>query len=408
MEYPPTTVKSKLLHILEEKAESIAEKVKGYREHLHQNPELSFEEFETMDFVSKVLTDLNIEHETQVAGTGIIGFIRGRHFKEVPHVVLRADLDALPILEENEVKYVSRKPGIMHACGHDVHTSVLLGVAEILKSMEADLDYPVQLLFQPGEEKAPGGASLMIEAGALKRNPVKAIYGMHVHPEMNVGSVGFRSGLYMASCDEIHLEIIGKGGHAAMPHLCIDPIQVGAQIVRDLPLKLHKKCDPKTPMVISFGHFEAIGATNVIPGKAIIKGTFRTMNEVWRASALEKIESYCLKLSEETKADIQLTIVKGYPYLENDPETTEDQRAKAKQLLGVEKVEELPIRLTAEDFSFYSQIVPACFFRLGVRNETKGIVYGVHHPRFDIDPQAILIGMKTMALTAFELGSLEA
>ena len=375
--------------------------VREIREHLHRYPELSFQEHETMKFVCSKLEEYGIEYESGIAGTGVVAFIRGKHSDQDSHVLLRADLDALPIHEENSCEYKSTKDGIMHACGHDVHTANLLGTAKILKTLEADLVHPVQLIFQPGEEKAPGGASIMIEEGVLNMVPVKGIYGLHVFPEFEAGNVGFKSGLYMASCDEIHIELKGVGGHAAMPHQCKDPILAGTQLMQELTGQLYKSCDPKTPMVLSFGHFEAIGATNVIPSTATIKGTFRTMNETWRKNALEKISIICSDLHARTGVKAELKIVHGYPYLENNPDLTEEMRLKAQEILGDEAVHELPIRLTAEDFSFYSQKVPACFFRLGIRNEKNNIVHGVHHPRFDIDPESLKTGMKVMSMTAF-------
>lgn len=386
--------------LIQSKAAELLNRVVEHRKHLHQHPELSFEEHQTMAYVSKVLCSLGVEHETGIAGTGIVGYITGSFDSKTPHVVLRADLDALPIQEQTDKEYASQVPGVMHACGHDVHTSTLLGTIELLKSFENELKHPVMFVFQPGEEKAPGGASLMIADGVLNRRPIKSMYALHVFPELDFGKVGFKSGLYMASCDEVHLTIKGKGGHAAMPHSCIDPIQIGAELVRNLPLSLHRKCDPKIPMVFSIGHFEALGATNVIPDIAHIKGTFRTMNEEWRKLALDHIQLYCKSLAEASGAEVELNIVYGYPYLENNPDVTEDLRAKAIEQLGMERVVELPIRLTAEDFSFYSQQVPCCFFRLGVRNEDKGIVFGVHHPKFDIDHRAMQTGMEVLALTA--------
>jgi amidohydrolase len=377
--------------------------IKSIREHLHQYPELSFQEHKTMAFVAQKLRDWNISHETGIAGTGIIAFIRGKHDKTAKHVVLRADLDALPIQEQNTTSYVSRVSGIMHACGHDVHTSVLLGAAKILKELEDELDYPIQLIFQPGEELAPGGASLMIAAGALNLSPIEAIFGLHVFPEMEAGKVGFREGLYMASCDELHFVIIGKGGHAALPENCIDPILAGAQLVLGLKKNIEIQKKEGVPYVLSIGHFEALGATNVIPDKAVLKGTFRTMDEEWRSQTLAWIEQYSQSVALETGTKIELRIVKGYPFLINDPDVTKEQRKRAKFLLGEDNVKELDLRMTAEDFSFYSQLFPACFYRLGVRNEEKGIVYGVHHPKFDIDEKALLIGMQMMASTAFKI-----
>jgi len=393
----------KIIERIKQLSEEFFDEIREIREHFHQYPELSFVEFETMKFVSQKLTEWNIPHETEIAGTGILGFIQGNHLKEIEHVVLRADLDALPILEQNEKTYTSKNPGVMHACGHDVHSSILLGAAKILKELENELDYPVQLLFQPGEEKAPGGASLMIAAGALKKRPVKSIFGLHVFPEMEVGIVGFREGLYMASCDELHFTVKGKGGHAALPENCIDPIQAGAKLVSGLKKYIEERKKAGVPFILSIGHFEAIGATNIIPDSAEIKGTFRTMDEEWRAKALNWIQEYSNKIQAETGAIIDLNIVKGYPFLVNDEGTTKEQSTKAKQILGDQNVKELELRMTAEDFSFYSHKVPACFFRLGVRNEAKGIIFGVHHPKFDIDPNALKIGMQMMAVTAFKL-----
>jgi|TARA_R110000737_G_scaffold353481_1_gene405965 amidohydrolase len=394
-------MKSEIIDKIEQLSESYFSEVNAIREHLHENPELSFQEFNTMKYVSDRLTEWGIEHQTGIADTGIVAFIRGKFDDKTEHVVLRADLDALPILEQNDVPYKSKVDGVMHACGHDVHTSVLLGTAKILKQLENELSFPVQLIFQPGEEKAPGGASLMIAAGALKMNPVKAIYGLHVFPEMNAGKVGFREGLYMASCDELHIKITGKGGHAALPENCIDPISAGAKIVSSLSKNIKDKCDPSVPCVISIGHFEAIGATNVIPETAILKGTFRTMNEEWRMKALDLMDVQLSEIAKETGTKIEFEIVKGYPFLENDSKTTSELRCKAQEILGNENVENLALRMTAEDFSFYTQLVPACFFRLGVRNEAKGIVYGVHHPKFDVDKNALKTGMQIMASTAF-------
>ncbi|MCR9172029.1 MAG: M20 family metallopeptidase [bacterium] len=383
-------------------ADHIYEKVRGYREHLHANPELSYQEHETMKFVSEQLTAIGVEHKTGVGETGVVGIIRGDHHDQnASCVALRADLDALPIAEANDVPYKSKVEGVMHACGHDVHTSVLLGAAEILQEIRNELPQPVKLIFQPGEEKNPGGATYMIRDGALENPKVDRIFALHVFPDMETGHVGFKEGLYMASCDEVHLTIIGKGGHGATPHRCIDPIFTGAEIITSLQQIVSRKCDPKIPCVLSFGHFEALGATNVIPEKAHIKGTFRTMNEPWREEALALIENSIRSIAKSNGAEVDLNISRGYPYLENHPETTANMRELVKEYLGEAVVHDLPIRLTAEDFSYYSQEVPACFFRLGVRNEAKGIVHGVHHPRFDIDPEALRIGIQMMALAPF-------
>lgn len=393
---------SHITNIIRDKAALLFEKVKVYREHIHKFPELSYQEVETMNYVSKVLTELNIPHQTKVGKTGVVAIIRADHHSpDMPCVALRSDLDALPIQEENEISCKSVHEGIMHACGHDVHTAILLGTAEIVNELRNELPFPVKLLFQPGEEKNPGGATLMIADGVLHNPEVKEMYALHVFPDMEVGKVGFKEGIYMASCDEIHLTIHGKGGHGATPHQCIDPIMIGANIVTQLQQIVSRKCDPKIPCVLSFGHFEAIGATNIIPSKAHLKGTFRTMNEEWRKEALELIEKQIKLLVESQGATVDLEISKGYPYLENDPIVTSKMRQKAIDFLGEKFVEELPIRLTSEDFAYYSQEVPVCFFRLGVRNESKGITYGVHHPKFNIDDNSLITGVEMMSLAAF-------
>jgi amidohydrolase len=382
---------------ISELSEQVFEKVKSYREHLYKNPELSYQEYNTMRYISDRLTDIGIPHIAGVAETGIVGIIRADHHSaEMPCVGLRADIDALPINEENEVSYKSQNAGVMHACGHDVHSSILLGAAEVLWNNRNELPQPVKLIFQPGEEKNPGGASLMIAAGCLENPKVERMYALHVFPDLEVGKVGFKEGLYMASCDEIYITIHGKGGHGATPHQAIDTILIGSEIVTSLQTIVSRQCDPKIPCVLSFGHFEALGATNIIPAKAYLKGTFRTMDEAWRADALQRIKRQAEHIAEAHGGKAEVEISKGYPFLENDPKLTQELRSKAIAFLGPENVVELPIRLTAEDFSFYAQEIPTCFFRIGVRNEEKGIVYGVHHPKFDIDMNALKVGVEMM------------
>lgn len=395
--------KSKIHHLIEQYAAEIFEQVVLHRKHLHENPELSFQEYETAKYVSSVLTKLQIPHETGIADTGVVAMIRGDHHEiNMPCIGLRADLDALPIQEENAVDYKSKNDGVMHACGHDVHTSILLGTAFILHQLRNELPQPVKLIFQPGEEQNPGGASLMIAAGVLENPVVKEMYALHVFPELETGKVGFREGLYMASCDEIYITINGKGGHGAMPHQCVDPILIGANMVSSLQQIVSRKCDPKIPCVLSFGYFAGLGATNVIPSTVELKGTFRTMDEVWREEALKLIQKQAELIAESVGGSADVHISRGYPFLSNDPVLTQQLRKKSHAFLGESQVVELPIRLTAEDFSFYAQKVPVCFFRLGVRNERAGIVHGVHHPKFDIDPDALLVGLKTMSLACFE------
>ena len=390
-----------LKEFLSTKVSAIYEKIKGYREHLHQNPELSYKEFNTMEYVAAKLKEIGIPYEKGVAGTGIVGIIRSsKHSENQACIGLRSDLDALPILEQNTASYKSKVDGVMHACGHDVHTSILLGAAEILFELREDLEHPVKLIFQPGEEKNPGGASLLIEAGVLENPKVKEMYALHVFPELEVGKLAIRPGLNMASCDELHLEIIGVGGHGAMPEKCINPILIGSEFIIEAQNIIHKSCPKEVPCVISFGHFEALGATNVIPERAEIKGTFRTMNEEWRGKAAILLMDLATNLENKYKGNVNLEISKGYPFLKNDEELTEKLKTKFESFFGPEKIEGLALRMTSEDFSFYSQTIPVCFFRLGVGNKEKGIIYSVHHPKFDIDSACLKTGMLAMIQAA--------
>ena len=390
-----------LKKVITTKVSAIYEKIKGYREHLHQNPELSYKEFNTMEYVAAKLKDIGIPYEKGVTGTGIIGIIRSsKHSENQACIGLRADLDALPIQEQNTASYKSKVDGVMHACGHDVHTSILLGAAEILFELREYLEHPVKLIFQPGEEKNPGGASLLIEAGVLENPKVKEMYALHVFPELEVGKLGMRSGLYMASCDELHLEIIGVGGHGAMPEKCINPILIGSEFIIEAQNIIHKSCPKEVPCVISFGHFDALGATNVIPERAEIKGTFRTMNEEWRGKAAILLMNLANNLENKYKGNVNLEISKGYPFLKNDEELTEKLKAKFESFFGPKNIEGLALRMTSEDFSFYSQTIPVCFFRLGVGNKEKGIIYSVHHPKFDVDSVCLKTGMLAMIQAA--------
>jgi amidohydrolase len=390
-----------LIKHIKSRSEALFERVKSYRIHLHKHPELSYQEVETMNFVSDQLTKLGIPHQKNIGGTGVVGIIENEKHKGMKAIALRADLDALPIQEENEVPYKSTVAGVMHACGHDVHTSVLLGTAAILNEIKEQLPKPVKLIFQPGEEKNPGGATFMIRDGVLQNPDVEKIFALHVFPELNVGEVGFRAGKYMASCDEIYITIHGKGGHGATPHLCIDPIVIGANLILQLQQIISRSCDAKTPSVLSFGHFEARGATNIIPEKAILNGTFRTMDESWREEALQLIAHQVDLIVKAHGGTVELEISRGYPCVINDDKVTSELAGKAEVILGKNKVHDLPIRLTSEDFAYYSQVIPACFFRLGVRNEKKGIIYSVHHPKFDIDEDALIVGMQLMSAACF-------
>ena len=391
------------IEFLKNKIDSIFEKVKEFREHLHQNPELSFQEFNTMEFVANQLEKIGIPHEKNIAGTGVVGIIRGTHHSQnTPCIGLRADLDALPIHEENEVNYKSKVEGVMHACGHDVHTSILLGVAEVLFELKEQLSEPIKLIFQPGEEMNPGGASLMIQAGVLENPRVERMYGLHVFPDFPAGWIGLKGGLYMASSDEIHLTIKGVGGHGALPENCVNPLIMGADFVLEAQRLIQEHCPENIPVVLSFGRFEALGSTNVIPSVAEIKGTFRTMNEEWRSRAHELLRTLAREIENKYRGKIHLNISKGYPFLVNSEELTNSLKSKLQKAIGNENVKDLKIRMTAEDFAFYSQKIPVCFFRLGTGKSDTSLNFGVHHPKFDIDSEALKTGMLAMVMAALE------
>jgi amidohydrolase len=369
------------------------------RHHLHSNPELSFQEFETSKYVKIALENIGISKIEHKANTGLVALIEGKNPTQKT-IALRADMDALPINEINNVAYKSKNEGIMHACGHDVHTSCLLGAAQILFSLKEEFEGTIKLIFQPGEEKLPGGASIMINEGVLKNPDVSAIIGQHVMPLIPVGKVGFKSGLYMASTDELYVKVIGKGGHGAMPHLNIDPVVIAAQIIISLQQIVSRMSSPIIPSVLSFGKVIANGATNVIPNEVTLEGTFRTLDEKWRFEAHDKMVKMATMIAESMGGKCEFEVRKGYPFLHNDEALTEKAKQHAIEFLGTENVLDLDIWMAAEDFAYYSQIIPACFYRLGTRNEEKGIVSSVHTPTFDIDENALEIGSGLMAYLA--------
>jgi amidohydrolase len=388
-----------LLEKIKSLSESYSHEVVEWRRHLHANPELSYEEFNTAKFVASKLRSYGIEPTEGVATTGIVALIKGKN-SDQKTVALRADMDALPIEEANPVSYKSTRPGVMHACGHDVHTSSLLGTAKILSEIKDQFEGTVKLIFQPGEEKNPGGASYMIRDGALQNPTPASIIGQHVMPLMPVGKVGFREGMYMASSDEIYLTVIGKGGHGAAPELTIDPIVIASHIIIALQQVISRNASPKQPTVLTFGRIMGEGATNIIPNEVKIAGTFRALNEEWRASGLAKIKKMAESIAEGMGGKCDVTISHGYPYLENNPEVTRRIRKAAEEYLGKENVVDIDLTLGSEDFAYYSHVVPASFYRLGTRNEAKGITSYVHTPTFDIDEDALKIGPGLMAWMA--------
>ena len=377
-------------------AKKYAAEIISIRHQLHANPELSYQEFETSKFIQQQLTALNIPFEIK-ATTGVIGLLKGKN-PEKRVVALRADMDALPITEENDIPYKSTHPGVMHACGHDVHTSCLLGAAKILSELKNEWEGTVKLIFQPGEEKNPGGASILIKEGVLENPAPKNIFGMHVHTTLEKGKLSFRSGMVMASADEIYITIKGKGGHAASPHLTADTILIASNLIVSLQQLISRNNSPFNPSVLSITSIHGGNTTNVIPSEVKLMGTFRAMNEEWRYKAHELIKTMATQMVESMGAEIDLKIDIGYPSVLNNESLTVAARASAETFVGKENVEETELRMGAEDFAFYSHKIPGCFFRLGTANIAKGITAGVHTPKFNIDEDAIEIGMGMMAL----------
>lgn len=384
--------------IIKARAAEIKNEVVAIRRHLHQHPELSFQEHNTSKFVCSKLDEYGISYKNGIVDTGIVALIKGKN-PTAKTVALRADLDALPISEENEVDYKSINEGVMHACGHDVHTASLLGTAKILNEIKEEFEGTIKLIFQPGEEKLPGGASLMIKEGVLKNPEPANIFGQHVYPQLEAGKVGFRSGMYMASADEIYVTIHGEGGHAALPHENIDPILITSHIITALQQLISRIMPPTVPAVLSFGKIFGNGATNIIPDKVILEGTFRAMDEEWRAKAHVKMKKMAEDIAVSMGGKCDFRIDKGYPYLENDEKTTHVAKSAAIEYLGAENVIDLDLRMTAEDFSYYSQIVPACFYRLGVKSKI-GNTTGLHTSTFNVDEESLEIGAGLMAWIA--------
>jgi amidohydrolase len=366
------------------------------RHHLHANPELSYKEFKTAAYIQQKLTALNITFEVK-ATTGVIALIEGKN-PDKKIVALRGDMDALPIMEENDVPYKSTVPGVMHACGHDVHTTCLLGAAKILSTLKDEWEGTVKLIFQPGEEKNPGGASLLIKEGVLQNPAPQSIFALHVHPGLEVGKLSFRGGMVMASADEIYITIRAKGGHAAAPQNTADTILIAAHLIVSLQQIISRNNDPFNPSVLSITSFQGGYTTNVIPSEVKLMGTFRAMDEEWRFKAHELIIKMATELVHSMGAEIDIKIDVGYPFVLNNEKLNAAARKKAEAYLGTENVSETELRMGAEDFAYYSHQIPGCFFRLGVGNKAKGISIGVHTPTFNIDEGAIEIGMGMMAL----------
>ncbi|MEO6453961.1 MAG: M20 family metallopeptidase [Ginsengibacter sp.] len=380
---------------IKELAAQYAEEFIAIRHHLHKYPELSYKEFETSKYIQQKLSEWNIQYEI-LAQTGVVGIIRGKN-PDKKITALRADMDALPIAEENDVEYISKNAGVMHACGHDVHSTCLLGAAKILSELKTEWEGTVKLIFQPGEERNPGGASLMIKEGVLKNPVPQSIFALHVHPGLETGRLSFRSGMVMASADEIYITIKGKGGHAASPHLTTDTILIAAHLIVSLQQLISRNNDPFNPSVLSITSFHGGNTTNVIPSEVKLLGTFRAMNEEWRFRAHQLIKKHAMELVKAMGGEIDITIDVGYPFVLNNEELTVMASEKAGEYLGDQNIDKTEMRMGAEDFAFYSHLIPACFYRLGVGNIAKNITANVHTPIFNIDEDAIEIGMGIMA-----------
>lgn len=373
--------------------------VECYR-HLHAHPELSYREYETAAFVCRELDAMQVPYRSGIAGTGILGRIEGRH-PEKRIIALRADMDALPIQEETDVPFKSKNAGVMHACGHDAHTACLLGVAKMLNQLKTSFEGTVLLIFQPGEEQAPGGAKLMLHDGIFDRYKPQLIIGQHVSEDYAIGEIALLEGTIMASADEIHLTITGRGGHGAKPHLCNDTVLAASQTLVALQQVRSRLCPPLTPMVLTFGRFIANGATNVIPNEVTLSGTFRTFDEVWRQEAKNHIRRIIEDTCTAYGCRAVINMPEGYPCVKNDAHTTDLVRRYASEFVGASQIVAFEKRLTSEDFGFFTQQFPACFYRFGIKGgQSRGCS---HTPAFRIDEEALRTGTGGLGWIAFRL-----
>lgn len=387
-------------------ADAHAETVR-LRRQLHRRPELAFEEHETAALVARELTALGLDVQTGVARTGVVAHVVGA--EPGPTVALRADMDALPIHEATDLDFASERDGVMHACGHDVHTASLLVAARLLVEIRGELRGTVRLLFQPSEEKLPGGATVMIADGVLGAMGSHAaparILGQHVAPQLPAGVIGVRSGPFMASADELYLTIRGTGGHAAEPEALVDPVLVQAHVLVALQAVISRHRPPGIASILSFGRVEADGATNIVPDTVRLVGTFRSMDEAWRERAHALIRRTAEKTAEAFGATCEVEILVGYPSLTNDAATAAWVRETAVGFNGAEHVADLPMWYASEDFAWYTQQIPGCFSILGVGNEADGITHGLHTPRFAVDEAALAVGPGFLAALAWRHGA---
>ncbi|MCW3804035.1 M20 metallopeptidase family protein [Plebeiibacterium marinum] len=372
------------------------------RRHLHENPELSFEEYNTSKYICSKLDEMGIPYKAGFVKTGIIGTIKGKN-PDKKVIALRADMDALPIIESDANPFKSCNTGVMHACGHDAHSASLLGTAKILNELKDQWEGTILLIFQPGEEKFPGGAKLMMEEGALDNPKPEIIIGAHVLPDMETGHVGFKEGMYMASGDEIYLTVKGKGGHAAMPHTLNDNVLIAANIIVSLQQVVARMVPANIPTVLSFGRFIAEGATNIIPEKVEIAGTLRTMNEEWRAKIKKHIRKIATGMAESMGVSCEVKINDGYPVVTNSELVTEIAHNAACNYLGHDKVHKMDIRMTAEDFGYYTQEYPCTFYRFGVKQVNNTPTGGLHTPSFNLNESSLETSVGAMAYIALDI-----
>ena len=371
------------------------DEIVSIRRYMHMHPELSFQEFETSNYIKSILKSWDINFLDGYANTGILVNLEGKE-PSSRVIALRADFDALPILEENDVEYKSKNEGIMHACGHDAHTASMLGALKILHKTKDHWRGTIKFIFQPAEERLPGGAKQMIEEGVLENPNVQHVIAQHVLPELEVGKVGFRCGTYMASTDELYITISGKGGHAAIPSSYNNPIIASSELVLDLNQFFNDKVDA----IFAIGYIDGTGSTNIIPNEVNLMGTFRALDESFRLESHNHMNRIVDQVAKKYNIKIDLNIKKGYPALNNDIQFTLNQINKAKEFLGEKNVIDLPIRMTAEDFSYFANAVPSCFYRLGTGNKDKGLIHGLHTSKFNIDEDSLKIGMGLMAFLA--------
>ncbi|MGJ1437792.1 M20 metallopeptidase family protein [Sphingobacterium siyangense] len=393
-----------ILKELNTKIENIFPKIVAIRRYIHQHPELSFQEYETSAYIQQQLGELGIPFEI-VAQTGVVAVLTGQKSASDDIVVLRADIDALPIDEQNDVGYKSKNSGVMHACGHDFHTANLLGAASILNDYKTEFSGKIVLLFQPAEEKIPGGAIQVLESGILESfgGTIKAVLGLHVSPRVSVGKVGLRSGRFMASSDEFYFTIKGRGGHAAEPHRAVDPIMIGAQLLTTLQQVVSRKANPDVPSVLTFGRFIGDGAANVIPEEVKLAGTFRTMDEVWRKEALEMVAEIAATLPVSLGAKVEVEVRHGYPALYNDPALTQKVKTIIAETMGNSVPQDLEIWMAAEDFAYYSYRYPALFMLIGTNNDDSATQYGLHNPQFNLDEKAFETSIAVLVNAAISL-----